>query len=226
MVNGRKRSRSLNWSHEETMLLAELKREAFLNKEEGGLVWQRIAQTISSRFPNKTRSDDQCRRRWDTLRKDYNHIEEYCIETGQDHWQLEEEELASMKLNTAYRQDWYDIVRQVCSHRKRKERGDRDLIVAKQSKRSETDSHSAVFPEPTPGRVTLCATPPASTSEPVSFIPLQFHFLEYMFVQYLRKPASPVEDVYIFYLVCLRTMLMCSPSWLGISWQVFLMFTL
>jgi hypothetical protein len=116
MANRKKNSRCSNWSHEGTMVLTELKKDAFFKKE-GRLVWEHIAQTISSRFPDHKRSPDQCRRRWETLTKTYKHIEEYCMETGQDHWQLDEDELSSMKLDTAYRQDWYDIVKQVCSQR-------------------------------------------------------------------------------------------------------------
>jgi len=136
MTKGTTRSRGLNWRHEETMVLAELKRKAVLDEEDGRLVWERIAQTISSRFPDRIRSTDQCRRRWDTLIKVYNHIEKYCIQTGQDHEQLDEDELTSMKLVTAYRQDWYNVIQQVCGHaqRKRKESPDCELGAANQPK--------------------------------------------------------------------------------------------
>jgi hypothetical protein len=111
MANRKKKSRCSNWSHEETMVLAELKNETFLTKIEGRLAWEHIAQTFSNRFPDHKRSPDQYRRRWETLTKIYKHIEEYCMETGQDHWQLDEDELSSMKLDSAYRQDWYNIVK-------------------------------------------------------------------------------------------------------------------
>ena len=66
MANRKKKSRCSNWSHEETMVLAELKNEIFLTKIEGRLAWEHIAQTFSSRFPDHKRSPDQCRRRWET----------------------------------------------------------------------------------------------------------------------------------------------------------------
>ena len=167
MANSKKRSRCSNWSHEETVVLAELKMETLLNKKEGRLVWEQIAQKMSSRFPDQKRPHDQCRRRWETLTKVFKHIEEYCVETGQDHWELEEDELNSMKLDTAYRQDWYSIVKQVCSRRKRKEKGDCDLIAVKRSKRPDTCNFPCtVLPEPTPGRDFV--TPPVLISEPVS----------------------------------------------------------
>ena len=175
MANGAKKSRCSNWSHEETVVLAELKKEASLHKKEGSLVWEQIAQTISSRFPNQSRSHDQCRRRWETLTKIYKHVEKYCLETGQDHWQLDEEELISMKLDTAYRQDWYNIVKQVCSQRKRKEKGNcSDILALKRSKRSDTySSPSTELPElAAPGRYSRRSVSPISIFEPVSFIPL------------------------------------------------------
>jgi hypothetical protein len=161
----------------------ELKKDAFFKKE-GRLVWEHIAQTISSRFPDHKRSPDQCRRRWETLTKTYKHIEEYCMETGQDHWQLDEDELSSMKLDTAYRQDWYDIVKQVCSQRKRKEKGDCDLIAAKRIKRSGTcSSPSSVLPECTPGRESLYVTAgQVLICKPASFIPLNSIFGSSLFL--------------------------------------------
>jgi len=184
MAKGTKKFRCPNWSHEETMVLAELKNESFVKKKEGRLVWEHIAQTIFSRFPDHKRSPDQCRRRWETLTKIYKHIEEYCMETGQDHWQLDEDELSSMKLDTAYRQDWYNIVKQVCSQRKRKEKGDCDMIAVKRSKRSYTcNSPSFVLPEPTTGRDSLYVTVgQVLICKPVSFIPLNSIFGSLLFL--------------------------------------------
>ena len=174
MAKGTKKFRCPNWSHEETLVLAELKKDTFLRKKEGRLVWEQIAHTISSRFPDQKRSQDQCRRRWETLTKIYNHIEKYCIVTGQDHVELDEDELRSMKLDTAYRQDWYNIVKEVCSQRKRKEKDDCDLIAVKRSKRSylyDCSFPSSVLAEPTylPGSDSLYVTLPASDCEQVSF---------------------------------------------------------
>lgn len=147
MEKRKKRARGSNWNHAQTMALAELKREASLTKDYGPLVWERIAHTLSSRFPGQIRTGAQCRRRWDTLVKVYNHIEDYCVVTGQDHRELDEGELASMELATAYHQDWYDIVEQVCSQRKSKESCDGDLRLAKRSKGSSPGSHYFELPE-------------------------------------------------------------------------------
>jgi len=166
MENREKRVRGSNWNHAHTMTLAKLKREASHNNEYGPMVWERIALTFSSGFPDLKITGAQCRRRWDTLVKVYNHIEDYCVETGaQDHRELDEGELASMKLDTAYQQDWYDIVEQVCSQRKRKERCNRAPMLPKRSKGS---GHSVELPKHPPNRRL------ASTSKSVSFIPLYF----------------------------------------------------
>lgn len=115
-----RRNRCADWSDEETIALVQLKKKAYLNNEEGNLVWIQISGEISKTV-RQPKSAKQCRMRWDTLKKVYNAIERYCIENGQEHWQLDKELLESMKLPTAYLRDWYTVVKEVHSeqHRKR-----------------------------------------------------------------------------------------------------------
>lgn len=148
------RVRSAKWDDTETMLLAKLKREAVLRGEEGSHVWHKIAETISDR------SAIQCQRRWETLVKVCSHIQDYCTQTEQDQEELDDAELASMRLETAHRRDWYIIVQEVCSERKRRRICDRGA-AAMLSKGSST-SVMETFP----------TTSPAKTDSSVSFIRL------------------------------------------------------
>jgi hypothetical protein len=155
MANGVRRSRGTIWSHEETLLLVELKKEAHLNNEEGAHVWNQISEEISRTFP-QARSYHQCQRRWDTLKKLYNRIEEHCTKTGEDYRNLDKELLDSMKLPTAYREDWYTIAKEVFS-----ERGKRRLQRKKRAE--DATGHPAPIPEnKTPPGV--AAAPPTITT--------------------------------------------------------------
>lgn len=123
MNTGAGRMRAPDWSHDETLLLAKLRRDAVFSRTIEG-VWTRIGNTIFNKFGH-TRSDDQCKRRWETLQKVYKAIQRYCGERGREHWQLERGDWESVKLATAYREDWYVVVKEVCEeeqHRKQRKR--------------------------------------------------------------------------------------------------------
>ena len=177
-----------DWNHEETMLLVKSKEEAFLKHEEGGEVWVQIAEKFSNTPGISAKSNKQCRLRWDTLRKAYIRIQDYCLETGKNDQQLDGEELMrSMKpkLATAYHKDWYNIVKRVCSQQ-RKNIGRKNAPTReKRSKRLKVyPSHPASLPQPTgPGSGVLSVTS-TSTSSAVSTVLLNesislFHILNF-----------------------------------------------
>ena len=117
-------SRDQDWSHEETLLLAQMKQHHVMsNKKES--VWMCISIALSRQF-NRAKSEAQCQRRWDTIQKVYKKIEAYCAGGSEDaHRHLDQQTLKSMKLATAYREDWYTILKQVClaeEDRRRKKR--------------------------------------------------------------------------------------------------------
>lgn len=178
-----KRVRGPKWDDTETMLLADLKREACLRGEEGSHVWHEISRSIPGR------SAIQCRRRWETLVKVYNHVQDYCTQTGQDHEELDDAELASMRLETAYRRDWYIIVEEVCSERKRRRVCDRGA-AAMLSKGSRTAMEI------------LPATPPVTTDSFVSFNCLLTYRQMKWTVRYLVYPACK-----------LKVLIYVSPLW-------------
>ena len=105
--------RGPDWSHEETLLLAQMKQKAVLsNKKER--VWMGISIDLHMQT-NRARSEAQCQRRWDTLKKVYKKIEAYCAGGSEDaHRHLDQQTLDSLELATAYREDWYTILKQVC----------------------------------------------------------------------------------------------------------------
>ena len=117
-------SRGPDWSHEETLVLAQMKKEAVMsNKKER--VWLCISLALSRQF-SRARSEAQCQHRWETIKKVYNKIEAYCGEGSEDaHRHLDQQTLDSMELATAYREDWYTILKLVClaeEDRRRKKR--------------------------------------------------------------------------------------------------------
>lgn len=109
-----RKPRERDWNHDETLVLAEERRR---NNKDG--VWNAIAEAVSNRLPEQeARSADACQNRWDILRKLYNRIERCCKQTiGGHHLLLSEDDFKSMqsarKLPTAYRSDWYIIVKEV-----------------------------------------------------------------------------------------------------------------
>jgi hypothetical protein len=175
MVNARP-GRCPDWNFEETMLLVKLKEEAFLKHEEGGEVWVQIAEKFSNTPGISAKSNLQCRRRWDTLRKAYLRIQDYCLEAGKNDQQLDGEELMrSMKpkLATAYHEDWYNIVKRVCSQQRKIIEKKNAPTFEKLSKRLKLDpSHPASLPQPTgPGIGVLSVTSTStSTSGAVSIV--------------------------------------------------------
>ena len=125
--------RGPDWSHEETLRLVQLKLQAVLsnNKER---VWFRISRDLTIQS-NRAISEVNCQRRWDTLKKVYNKIENHCNKIkalcagGSDyaHWHLDQATLDKLKLATAYRGDWYTILKQVLAeedrrHKKKKKK--------------------------------------------------------------------------------------------------------
>jgi hypothetical protein len=120
-MNGAGRMRAPDWEHEETLLLAKLRRDAVFSRTIEG-VWTRIGNTILNHFGH-TRSDDQCKRRWETLQKVHKTVQAYCEERHLEHWQLTRSDWESMKLATAYNEEWYVVVKEVCEEEKvRKQR--------------------------------------------------------------------------------------------------------
>lgn len=117
-INGAGRMRAPDWNHEETLLLAKLRRDAVFSRNLEG-VWTRIGNTIFNNFGH-TRSDDQCKRRWETLQKVHKTVERYCVEHNREHWQLTRAELDSMKLATSYNEEWYAVVKEVCEEEQRR----------------------------------------------------------------------------------------------------------
>lgn len=114
-----RRSRDRDWNHDETLVLAEEKRR---NNKDG--VWNAIAEAVSNRLPEQdARSARACQNRWDILKKDYNSIESYLrLHTiGGHHSLLSEGDFQSMqltkKLPSAYRSDWYSIVKELCDRK-------------------------------------------------------------------------------------------------------------
>lgn len=110
--------RGSNWTHEETLLLAELKlnslEDASLIKKDGPTLWNAIATKISGR------DAAQCQRRWDNLVKDYKSIEKHCESTGKNYRSLNDKDLSSIKLATAYDPAWYGVVKSFCDRTARK----------------------------------------------------------------------------------------------------------
>lgn len=177
-----------DWNHEETMLLVKSKEEAVRKHEEGGEVWVQIAEKFSNTPGVSAKSDLQCQRRWDTLRKACVRIQDYCLETGKNDQQLDGEELMrSMKpkLATAYHEDWYNIVKRVCSQQRKNIGRKNSPTPEKSSKRLKVDpSHPASLPQSTgPGSGVLSGTS-TSTSSAVSTVLLNesislFHILNF-----------------------------------------------
>ena len=96
------------------------------NKKER--VWMCISYALSRQF-NRARSEAQCQHRWDTIKKVYKKIEAYLKLHGggseDAHRHLDQQTLDSMELSTAYREDWYTILKLVClaeEDRRRKKR--------------------------------------------------------------------------------------------------------
>ena len=135
--------RAPDWNHDETLLLAKLRRDAVFSRSIEG-VWTRIGNTILNRFGH-TRSDDQCKRRWETLQKVYKTIQRYCSEHNREHWQLDRGDWESMKLATAYNEDWYAVVKEVCEEEQsRKQRKRRRSNQEPMQPRQLEDSDQAV----------------------------------------------------------------------------------
>lgn len=93
------------------------------NKKER--VWFCISCEFSRQF-SRARSEAQCQHRWETIKKVYKKIEGYCAGGSEDaHRHLDQQTLDSMELATAYREDWYTILKLVClaeEDRRRKKR--------------------------------------------------------------------------------------------------------
>jgi hypothetical protein len=115
--------RGPDWSHEETLLLVQMKQKAVLSNNKERL-WTRISTDLTIQS-NRARSEVHCQRRWDTLKKVYKKIEAYCAGGSEDaHRDLDQATLESLELATAYRGDWYTILKQVLAEedRRRKKR--------------------------------------------------------------------------------------------------------
>lgn len=173
MVNARL-GRCPDWNYEETMLLVKLKEEAFLKHEEGGEVWVQIAEKFSNTPGVSAKSNLQCQRRWDTLRKAYLCIQDYCLEAGKNDQQLDGEELMRSikpKLATAYHEDWYNIVKRVCSQQRKIIERKNAPTLEKLSKRLKLDpSHPASLPQPTGPGIGVLSVTSTSTSGVVSIV--------------------------------------------------------
>ena len=88
------------------------------NKKER--VWLSISLALSRQF-SRARSEAQCQHRWETIKKVYNKIEAYCGEGSEDaHRHLDQQTLDSMELATAYREDWYTMLKLVCAEEDRR----------------------------------------------------------------------------------------------------------
>lgn len=116
-------ARGPDWSHKETLRLVQMKQEAMLSNEKGP-VWSFLSRDLTMEF-NRAISEKSIQRRWDTLRKVYKKIEACCAGGSEDaHSRLDQARLDSLKLATAYREDWYTILKQVLAEedRRRKEK--------------------------------------------------------------------------------------------------------
>lgn len=109
-------ARGPDWSHEETLLLVQMKQEG----NEKGQGWEYISRKLTIQS-NRARSEQSVQRRWDTLKKVHKKIEACCAGGSEDaHSHLDQATLDSLKLATAYRGDWYTILKQVLAEEDRR----------------------------------------------------------------------------------------------------------
>jgi len=96
--------RASNWTTQETGALIICKLQLPLPKGNAG--WE----LISSQIPG--RSTQQCRQRWDTLKKPYKKMKDYCVAHGKELSQVSKEEFLSMKLDLTLFTNghWYKMI--------------------------------------------------------------------------------------------------------------------
>jgi hypothetical protein len=100
----KKAKRAPDWIPQETEALIIRKVEPSLPK--GNAVWELISSEISGR------SSQQCRQRWDTVKKSWKKIKDYCVAQSKELSQVSEEEFVSMKLDMNFFRNarWYQMI--------------------------------------------------------------------------------------------------------------------
>jgi hypothetical protein len=147
-------ARGPDWSHEETLLLVQLKQEAVLSNNKR--VWPWISTELTLRS-NHARTDCQCQRRWDTLKKVHKKIELQCAGGSEDaHRHLDQ---ATLDLATAYREDWYTVLKQVLA--------EEDRRLKKKKKSPCANTQGIRHPPPTNNN-----NNPTTPDQAVSLVPL------------------------------------------------------
>ncbi|KAG0557610.1 hypothetical protein KC19_11G143600 [Ceratodon purpureus] len=138
------------WNESETSVLLDLmvERGRIRKGTAGGTHWGQISKDIQMKF-GTIRSEDECRRRYDTLLKAYKKIKS----TGKEYCDITDAELSQANLATCLTEKWYKAIDIICL-----KRGSDNSKFLKRAKLNPSD-----------GNGTLSSSPRNPAAPPVSF---------------------------------------------------------